>query len=254
MDRLNSKVAVVTGAASGIGEGIARMFAREGARVILTDLNTARGTDIADEIVAEGGTARFVRADVTDKETIHALRDAAVEEFGGVDVLVNSAGVLVNGSFLDLTDADFDTVMRINLRGPIWMMQTFLPLMVERGGGSVINIASISAVWPESNAYFYGAAKAAIAKLSRDVAREFARQSVRINAILPGPTDTPLVPSFVRDDPQTMQSVIDNQAILGRLSRPDDIAYAAVYLASDESAMVTGQQMVVDSGVTISNA
>lgn len=253
MARLTGKVAVVTGAASGIGEGIARMFAQEGARVVLADRNQERGQQIADEIAADGADARFVTVDVTDKATVQELHNRTLQAHGRVDVLVNSAGILINGGFLELTDSDFDRVMAINLRGPIWTMQAFLPDMAAQRSGSVINLSSISAIWPESGAYFYGASKAAIAKLTRDVAREFAPYGVRLNAILPGPTDTPLVPDFVRNDPAVMQSVIDNQAVLGRLSRPEDIAYAAVYLASDESAMVTGQQMVIDSGVTISN-
>ncbi|WP_213993089.1 SDR family oxidoreductase [Sodalis sp. dw_96] len=253
MGRLSNKVAVVTGATSGIGEGVALMFAAEGAKVVGVGRNDKKGAELVKRITDAGGEATFIRADLLQKENVSAIRNTALKAYGQVDVLVNGAGVLVHKPFLQQNDADLDLILETNFRSCVWTMQSFIPVMVEAGGGSIINIASISAIWPESNAYFYGAMKAAVNKLSRDVAREFARQHVRINTILPGPTDTPMVPDYVKNDPAVMQEVIDTLALLGRLSTPEDIAYAAVYLASDESLMVTGQQMVVDSGVTISN-
>jgi NAD(P)-dependent dehydrogenase (short-subunit alcohol dehydrogenase family) len=253
MNRLDGKVAVITGGTSGIGEGIAKKFAEEGARVVIVGRNSDKGAQIEKAISEAGGDAIFVRADLTKKADVEAVKTTALTAFGRVDVLVNSAGVLIHKPFLEQNDDDLDLIVNTNFRSTVWTMQAFIPEMVATGGGSVINVASISAVWPESNAYFYGSMKAAVAKLSRDVAREFAHDHVRINVLLPGPTDTPMVPDYVRDDPAVMQGVVENLTVLGRLTTPEDLAFAAVYLAADESAMVTGQQMVVDSGVTISN-
>ncbi|PCC55103.1 SDR family NAD(P)-dependent oxidoreductase [Brevibacterium aurantiacum] len=253
MKRLNEKIAIVTGAASGIGAEIARMYAAEGAKVVLADRNSEDGTAVAENINALGGEAIFSRMDLMCKDDVAATHRLALRTYGTVDILVNCAGVLVNGSFLSLTDDDFDIVLSTNLRGTIWTMQEIIPTMTGNGGGSIVNLASISAIWPESNAYFYGASKAAVAKLSKDVAREFAGQGVRVNTLLPGPTDTPLMPDFMRNDPERLAEFTKSTAVLGRLCEPADIAYGAVYLASDEAAMITGQQLVIDAGVTISN-
>jgi NAD(P)-dependent dehydrogenase (short-subunit alcohol dehydrogenase family) len=195
----------------------------------------------------------FSHLDLLDKSTVAATHKLAEDTFGPVNVLVNCAGLLRNGGFLEQDDNDFDIVISTNLRGTVWTMQEFIPSMVEQGGGSIVNLSSISAIWPESGAYFYGASKAAVAKLTTDVAREFAKKKVRVNTIMPGPTDTPLMPSFVRENPDLLDEIIEKQAVLGRLCRPEDIALGAVYLASDESVMMSGQRLVIDAGVTLSN-
>ena len=133
------------------------------------------------------------------------------------------------------------------------MMQAFIPVMLEQGKGNIINVASISAIWPELNAYYYGAMKAAIATLSKNVAKEFSRQGIRVNCILPGPINTNMTPENVKNSKEVQQDMIDHVVMVGRLGEPDDIAYGAVYLGSDESEFVTGQQLVIDGGVTISN-
>ena len=250
MNKLDGKRAVVTGGTSGIGAATAIMFAKEGAKVVFTGRNEKKGAKILQQINDAGFDASFISCDLRLKDDVMKLHEFALEELGGVDVLVNNAGVLVHKPFLEHTDEDFDLIVTTNFRPYIWNMQNFIPDMIEAGGGSIINVASISAIWPESNAYFYGSIKAAIAKLTTDVAREFARQGVRINCICPGPIRTPLAPS---DDPAFEQALIDGIDRLGRLGEPEDIAHAAVYLASDESSFMTGQKMVLDGGVTISN-
>ncbi len=250
MGKLDGKRAVVTGGTSGIGAATAVMFAREGAQVVFTGRSEEKGARVLQQIRDAGFDASFISCDLRVKEDVVNLHDFSLQELGGVDVLVNNAGVLVHKPFLEHTDEDFDLIVQTNFRPYIWNMQNFIPDMIEAGGGSIINVASISAIWPESNAYFYGSIKAAIAKLTTDVAREFARQGVRINCICPGPIRTPLAPS---DDPAFEQALIDGIDRLGRLGEPEDIAYAAVYLASDESSFMTGQKIVLDGGVTISN-
>ena len=253
MNRLQDKVAVVTGATSGIGEAVAVMYAKEGASVVLVGRNSKKGEATAAKIREDGGDAVFVRCDVTKKEDILNLKDAAYEKYGRVDILFNCAGVLVHKPFLEQDDADFELITQTNCRAYIWTMQAFIPEMVKAGHGNIINVASISSVWPEVNAYFYGAMKAAVTNLSRNVAKEFARKGIRVNCILPGPINTNMTPDWVKNSKEAQQGMIDTVCMVGRLGEPEDIAYGAVYLGSDESSFVTGQNLVIDGGVTISN-
>lgn len=253
MGRLENKKAVITGGTSGIGEATAIMYAKEGAEVVITGRNAEKGEAIVKQITDDGGKAWFIAADLRDKDSIKKLFDFAIEKMGSVNVLMNNAGVLVHKPFLEHNDDDMNLIFETNYRAYVWNMQQFIPNMLENGGGSIINVASISSVWPELNAYYYGSMKAAISNLSRNVAKEFARQGIRINTILPGPVMTGLTPKEVQDNPELQQQMADNVAILGRLGVPDDIAYAAVYLGSDESSWMTANQMVIDGGVCISN-
>ncbi len=253
MNRLQNKVAVVTGATSGIGEAVAVMYAKEGASVVLVGRNTEKGEATAAKIREDGGEAVFVRCDVTKKEDIENLKNAAYEKYGRVDILFNCAGVLVHKPFLEQNDEDFELITQTNCRAYIWTMQAFIPEMVKAGHGNIINVASISSVWPEVNAYFYGAMKAAVTNLSRNVAKEFARKGIRVNCILPGPINTNMTPDWVKNSKEAQQGMIDTVCMVGRLGEPEDIAYGAVYLGSDESSFVTGQNLVIDGGVTISN-
>ncbi|MBR2737901.1 MAG: SDR family oxidoreductase [Lachnospiraceae bacterium] len=253
MDRLKDKIAVVTGATSGIGEAVARMYVKEGAKVVCIGRNKEKGAALVQELEAAGGEAIFVPADLRVKADIENIKAKALERFGRVDILFNAAGVLVHKPFLEHTDEDFDLITETNCRAYIWMMQAFIPVMLEQGKGNIINVASISAIWPELNAYYYGAMKAAIATLSKNVAKEFSRQGIRVNCILPGPINTNMTPDNVKNSKEVQQDMIDHVVMVGRLGEPDDIAYGAVYLGSDESEFVTGQQLVIDGGVTISN-
>ena len=253
MARLEGKKAVVTGATSGIGKATAIMFAKEGAEVVITGRSQEKGEAVVAEIEAAGGKAWFISCDMRKKEDAEALHAFALEKMGGCNVLMNSAGVLCQKPFLDLTDEDYDYIMETNLRGYIWNMQNFIPDMVEAGGGSIINIASVSSVWPELNSYFYGASKAAVSNISMNVAKEFAPKGVRINVIMPGPVETGMTPKEILDDPVAYKALVEKFCPLGRFGQPDDIAYAATYLASDESSWMTAASLAVDGGVCISN-
>lgn len=253
MGRLENKTAVITGATSGIGEAVALMYVKEGAKVILVGRNEEKGSKLVSDIEAMGGEGTFVRCDLRNYEDILKLKEAADAKFDKVDILFNSAGVLVHKPFLEQNMDDFDLIMETNYRAYVWTMQTFIPDMVKAGGGSIINVASISAIWPELNSYFYGAMKAAVTNISRNVAKEFARQGIRINCILPGPINTGMTPEAIKNSKEAQQQMIDTVCMLGRLGEPDDIAYPAVYLGSDESSFVTGTNIVVDGGVCISN-
>jgi len=248
MGRLENKIALVTGATSGIGEAVAKMFAAEGAKVIATGRNNEKGGLLVEEIKNNGNEAVFMSCDLREKTSITALKDFAYHQYETVDILFNNAGVLVHKAFLEQDDNDFNLIMETNYRAYVWTMQAFLPKMIERKYGSIINVSSISSIWPEANATFYGAMKAAVSNISRNVAKEYARKGVRVNCILPGPIDTGMTPPGFESSDWAKQLLV-----LGRLGVPDDIAYAAVYLASDESSFVTGQSMVVDGGVCVSN-
>ena len=249
MGRLENKIAVVTGATSGIGAAVAEMFAKEGAKVVATGRNAERGQKVVDDIVAAGNEAIFVQGDLREKGTVYKLAKAAHEAYGKVNVLFNSSGILRSHSFLHQSDQDLVDIVETNFRSYMWTMQAFIPDMVELGGGSIVNVASVSSQWPELGSYYYGAMKAAVVNVSRNVAKEFAPKRVRVNCILPGPVLTGMTPKEVQENPD----LIANHFMLGRFTMPEDIAYGAVYLASDESAMVTGSNITIDGGTCISN-
>ncbi|MDR0863239.1 MAG: SDR family oxidoreductase [Oscillospiraceae bacterium] len=248
MNRMTGKVAAVTGAGAGIGRAIAVMFAAEGARVVCADINPESNAETARKITEAGGEAVAVTTDVTRRADLTRLLAATQLYYGGVTTLVNCAGVLVHAPFLEHTDADLERVFETNFRGYYWAMQAFLPVLAAHGHSSVLNIASISALKPESDAYVYGAMKAAVNKMTRDLTREFSPQGVRLNVICPGPVQTNLTPAFVRESEEIQREIIRTTCPVGRLGEPNDIAYAAVWLCSDEADWVTGSTVVIDGG------
>ena len=234
MARMEGKIAVVTGVGSGIGKAIAEMFAAEGAKIIGADFNAQAGQATIDGIVAQGGEATFVQANLRQKEDVEKIKDVAVQKYGTITTLANCAGVLVHKHFLDHNDDDYAFIDETNFRAYVWMMQAFLPLMTQEnshGKNAVLNIASISSIKPESDAYYYGAFKAAVDLMTRNLSREFSPQGVRLNVICPGPAD-----------------MCKHVCSIGRLGQPKDIAYAATYLCSDEATWVTGAHFVIDGG------
>ena len=248
MGRMNGKIAVVTGAGSGIGRAVAVMFAREGAKVVCANRSEGDGAETIGMIREAGGEGVYVRTDVRKKEDIKNLLRETVEAYGGVSTLFNCAGVLVHAPFLSHTDEDYIKVTETNFRGYYWMMQEFMPELVRHGHASITNVASISVMKPESDAYLYGAMKAAINKMTRDMIREFSPQGVRLNVICPGPVQTNLTPEYVRNSPEIQAEICKAVCPVGRLGKPDDIAYAAVWLCSDEADWVTGSTIVIDGG------
>ncbi len=251
MGRMEGKIAVVTGVGSGLGRAIAQMFAKEGAKIVGADFNPTEGQKTIDGIKAAGGEAVFVEVNVRKKEDIDKLYDVTMKTYGGVTTIANCAGVLVHKPFLEHDDKDYDFISETNMRGYIWIMQKFLPEMTKEnshGKNSIVNIASISSIKPETYAYYYGAFKAGIDLMTRNLTREFSPLGVRLNVICPGPVTTNMTPKDVLESPEIQADMCKNVCSIGRLGKPEDIAYAATYLCSDEATWVTGAHFVIDGG------
>lgn len=242
-NRLAGKTALVTAAAQGIGRASALRFAAEGARVIATDINMAKMGDFP-----AGVTTR--RLDVMDPDDIKK----AAAEIGKIDVLLNCAGVVHAGTILECSEEDFDFAVTLNMRGAYRMIKAFLPGMVANGGGSIINIASVaSTIKGVPNRFIYGTTKAGLMGLTKAVAADFVGQGIRCNAVCPGTVQTPSLDDRINANPdaQAARKAFIARQPMGRLGRPEEIADMCLYLASDESAFVSGTEFVIDGGMTI---
>jgi NAD(P)-dependent dehydrogenase (short-subunit alcohol dehydrogenase family) len=249
MGRLDGKIAIITGAASGIGKATAQRVAAEGARTVVADLDAAGAQQVAGTITATGGLATAVQLDLGDTDSVRAMVDAAVAAYGGLDILHNNAAATRLAATQDgpvsAADPDvWDETMRINLRGTMVAIQAAVPHMIARGGGSVINTASGSGLTGDLRSPAYGASKAALINLSRYVATEFGKQGVRCNAISPG-----FIVISEKPGREAVHATMLRHALTPRLGRPEDIAAMVVFLGSDESAFITGQNICVDGGM-----
>ena len=249
--RLAGRVAVVTGAASGIGRAIALALAREGAKVAIADLNEAGGAAVARAIETDGGTARAWRADVTDAAAVEALVGQVVMEWGGVHVLVNNAGWDTPMPFVETTPDFWDRILALNLRGPIACTHAVLPHMIRQAHGKIVSIASDAGRVGSSGEAVYSAAKGGIIAFTKTIAREVARHRINVNCVCPGPSDTPLFQNeFARVSPKLAAS-LTRVIPWGRLGTPEDVAPAVVFLTSDEAGFITGQTLSVSGGLTM---
>ena len=248
--RLKDKVAIVTGAASGFGAEIARSYAREGANVVIADLNETGALAVAQAI---GSAALAVRCDVTQRGDIDAVIDATVQNFGGVDIVVNNAGYTHrNQPLLDVDEATFDRVFAVNVKAIYHMTMAVVPLMRQRQGGCIINIGSTAGIRPRPGLTWYNASKGAANLLSKSMAVELAPDRIRVNVICPVMGETAMLADFmgVPDTPENRARFIATIP-LGRLSVPQDVARAAVFLASEEADFITGIEFPVDGGRTV---
>ena len=246
MFNLTTKTALITGAGSGIGQAIAQAFAAAGAVVWIADRDAAAGNATVSAIIAAGGRAEFVALDVSIEADVLAL----AARVPVIDVLVNNAGIGHVGNLLGTAAADLDRLHAVNVRGPFNLCKAFVPAMLARGGGSVINLASIGGIVAVRDRLAYTVTKHAVVGLTRALALDHSHTGVRFNAICPGRVETPFVKSRIAEYPDPAQAYREMSAtqLTGRMARPEEIAAAAVYLASDEAAMVTGSCLMIDGG------
>ncbi len=246
--RLAGKTALITGAGGGIGQATAQLFSREGAAVVVADYAESAAQGTAQRINAAGGRALALAVDVSQPEQVEAMTAAALEAYGAIDVLFNNAGILIFGSVVDTVWADWQRVLAVNLNGVFLCSRAVIPHMRRQGGGSIINMSSSTGAHDgNGNAAAYVASKGAVTLLTRCMAIDHADDHIRVNAIAPGPTDTPMLRSMMS------QAEIDAFAATfpaKRLGRPAEIAAAALFLASDEASFVTGSVIAVDGGQT----
>jgi len=251
--RLADKVTIITGGGGGMGRVAARMFAAEGARVVVAEAGEDAGRETVDQITADGGQATFVRTDVSDEVSARGMVDHAVATYGRVDCLYNNAGVMpeADHSVTDTDVATWDRVMAVNVRGVYLGCKYAIPAMATGGGGSIINIASFVAIVgcsvPQDA---YTASKGAVLSLTRSLAVQFGPQGIRTNAICPGPVETPLLMDWLVKDEEAKRIRLARNPT-GRFGKPEEIVHMAVYLASDESRWTNGASLVVDGGITV---
>ena len=244
---LTDKVAIVTGGGSGIGEATSLRFSQEGAAVIVADMRLRKAEEVAKQINEQGGHALAIEVDESIPESVATLVDRTVAEYGQLDVMFNNAGTLRPGTVIELDVDDWDLVMGVNVRSVYLGGKFAIPAMLNSGGGSIINTASISGLHGDGGAVAYAASKAAVINLTRAMSTDHAADGIRVNAICPGTIETPPVMRMM-EDPVALEINMRAHAI-GRLGRPEEIASAALWLASDESSFVSGEAIVVDGGL-----
>lgn len=248
--RLQGKTAIITGAGSGIGEASAKLFAAEGARVAIVDFDEAGGSRVATEI---GNTSFFFRADVSKPADMEKMTHTAVERWGRIDILFNNAGVSCVGAVHETTEPDWDRVMAINAKGVYLACRYVAPVMLQQKSGCIINMASAAAVTGLAQRVAYSASKGAVFALTRAMQADYCRQGIRVNSLVPGTIYTPFVEGYLKkhyaDDMEKAKENIGKRQLSGTLGTPEDVAYAALYLASDEAKFVLGSGLVVDGGL-----
>ena len=255
-ERFAGKVALVTGASSGIGRATALAFAREGASVAVASRGLERGSAVLVELKALGAHAHFFRADVSQARDVEALVASVQQQFGRLDIAVNNAGAIEVGVFKPLTDyeeSEFDLHIAANLKS-VWLcMKSEIPHMLERGG-AIVNTSSVTGLGGAPQSAFYAAAKAAVIALTKSAALEYAARNIRINALVPGAFATPMLETvFERiapEDPATAEEMYKKRIPTGRIGRPEEAADAVLWLCSDEASYVTGHSLIVDGGLT----
>ena len=249
--RLSNKVALITGAGSGIGRESALLFASEGAKVVVVDLNEKAGAETVSQIKDVNGIASFVRADVSKASDVQAMIEFAEKTFGKLNVLFNNAGIFPDkdGSVIDTEEDVWDLVMNVNLKSVFLGCKYGIPALMRAGGGSIINTASFVALMGAATSQIaYTASKGGVLSMTREMAVEFARKNIRVNALCPGPVQTPLLAELLADPARRQRRLV--HIPMGRFAQAKDVANAALFLASDESAYVNGATFTVDGGIT----
>ena len=250
--KLQDRVAIVTGGASGIGLASATAFAEAGARVVLADRAGDRAAREAAALTARGLKALGLFVDITAAPTIETCVSQVLDHWGRIDILFNNAGVLISGSVTDLAPADWERTIQTNLSGAFYMSRAVIPVMLRQGGGAILNTASTAGLVAETGIAAYAASKGGVVMLTRAMALDYARQNIRVNCLCPGWIDTPFNDPVVTamGGPPALAEAVDQMVPMGRQGRPQEVAQAALFLVSDDAAYVTGHAFAVDGGLT----
>ena len=251
--RLEGKAAIITGGASGIGRAICEVFAEEGARLTIADIDTEGGEQTLANVRAAGGEAQFITTDVSKEADVEAMVSAAVDAYGTVNILVNDAAAFVFGEVQDISDADWARVFGVNVIGQAYCVKHVLPHMQAAGGGSIVNLASVSGFIAQPGFIPYNASKGAVMQLTRCLAMDLAPYNIRVNCVCPGSVLTPATERhrrFVGADREEFLAEAGASNFMKRVADPREIAYGALFLASDEASFVTGTPLVMDGGLT----
>ncbi len=246
--RLEGKVALISGGARGMGAAEARLFASEGAKVVLGDVLESEGQQVEAEIAEAGGEAVFVRLDVTSEDDWQRAVDTAIERFGGLHILVNNAGIWNGGNVETQTVEGWDQIMDINAKGVFLGTRAAIPAMRESGSGSIVNISSVAGIIGSVGATAYNASKGAVRLLTKSTAVQYAAEGIRCNSVHPGPIETQMIREVYPDD-ETRNSRV-SAIPMGRMGEMDDVAKGVLFLASDEASYMTGSELVIDGGAT----
>lgn len=251
-DRLKNKVAIITGAARGIGKAAAIIFAKEGAKVVIADLDDQGALDVVNLIKADGNEAMYVRTNLTSAADVEALVSLTVETYGKLDILYNNAGINLFAQLADTKEEDWDKVMQVNVKSVYLTCKYAIPVMKERGYGVILNTASAAAIVGLRNLAAYTASKGAVLQLTRNIALDYAKNGIRVNAICPGVTATEMTEKVIMDDPDPVaaRARFDRVIPRGTMAVPSEIAMAALFLVSDESSYIVGAAIPVDGGYT----
>jgi len=249
--RLSGKVAMITGGASGIGKSTAFLFAREGAKVVIADVNTAMAEATVSQIKKAGGESCFVPTDVSNANQVKKAVKTAVDKYGKLDILFNNAAINPTGSVTEMAEEIWDKEIAVNLKGVFLCAKYAIPEMKRIGGGAIINTASIAGILANATNCAYCTSKAGVIMLTKQIAIDYASFNIRVNCICPGFVQTPMLETFfnAQPDPEASRKAVANIHPIGRIGKPEDIAYGALYLASDEASWVTGAALVIDGGL-----
>ena len=250
--RLRKKVAIITGAGSGIGRTTALLFSEEGAKVAIVEIDKEKGQDTANMIRGKGQEALFIPTGITDPSQVMSMVRKVIEAYGKINILVNNAGLYLRGDAISTNEKQWDKIMAVNLRAAFLCCKHCIPRMIESGGGVVINVSSEAGIVAIKNQVAYNTSKAGLISLTKSIALDFASQNIRANCVCPGTTETPLVASALakQADPERARREVEKVRPANRLGKPEEIAYGILYLASDESSYATGAVLSIDGGYT----
>jgi NAD(P)-dependent dehydrogenase (short-subunit alcohol dehydrogenase family) len=250
--RLRDKVAIITGAGAGIGQAAALLFAKEGAKVVVADLDAKAGKETLNQIKKDGGDGLFIKVDVTQAKDVKKMVEETLKHFGRIDILVNNAGIYTKGDVVTTSEENWDKILNVNLRGVYLCSKYTIPEMIKKRGGSIVNVASEAGLVGIKNQVVYNVSKAAVIMLTKSMAIDFADKGIRVNNVCPGTTETPLVRMAIQKekDPEKARKALEECRPANRLGKPEEIASAILYMASDEPGYATGSSFVIDGGYT----